>query len=56
MSLLGLPIPVPGLYAKNNLKDGLRHTADCEENRMDAAGTVFWFEAFSCLIKGFHEI
>lgn len=27
MSLLGLPIPVPGLYAKNNLNDGLRHRA-----------------------------
>lgn len=23
MSLLGLPIPVPGLYAKNNLNDGV---------------------------------
>lgn len=27
MSLLGLPIPAPGLYAKNNLNDGLRHRA-----------------------------
>ena len=27
MSLLGLPIPVPGLYAKNNLNDGWRHRA-----------------------------
>lgn len=27
MSLLGLPIPAPGLYAKNNLDDGLRHGA-----------------------------
>lgn len=25
MSLFGLPIPVPRLYAKNNLNDGLRH-------------------------------
>lgn len=27
MSLLGLPNPVAGLYAKNNLNDGLRHRA-----------------------------
>lgn len=46
MSLLGLPIPVPGLYAKNNLKDGLRHTADCEENRMDAAGPCSGLKPF----------
>lgn len=27
MSLLGLPIPAPGLYAKNNVTDGWRHRA-----------------------------
>lgn len=31
MSPLGLPIPVPGLYAKYNLNDRLRHSAASTE-------------------------
>lgn len=46
MSLLGLPIPVPGLYAKNNLNDGLCHRAastvcDREPDRI-ITGTDWW--------------
>lgn len=33
MSLLGLPVPVPGLYTKNNLNDELRHWAASEHWR-----------------------
>lgn len=46
MSLLGLPIPVSGLYAKNNLNDALRHRAvstvcDWEPERI-ITGTDWW--------------
>lgn len=47
MSLLGLPIPAPGLYTKNNLNDGLRHRAastvrDWEPGRTIEDGWAEW--------------